>query len=295
MDSRIQQRLSTAIETHRGLLQAYPEALEQIALAELAESVWQSNAIENSTLALSDTERILSGLVPKGAHNLREIYEAKNLATVTESLLQAPEPLSIPLILKWHDQLLSGIRDDAAGRLRRAGEWVRVGNHIGANPEFVPALMDDAIRVYLARDTEHDIASIARFHCEFEVIHPFVDGNGRIGRLIINQQLWEQGLPPVIIRAKNRETDYYSLLDTYSKTNDHSGMTLLLTLLTIEAVHKRTALILSPRIIPLAEWAKRAGVRAQIAGNKAKRQTIPAFRMRNRWMIAEDHQVLSQE
>ena len=64
---------------------------------------------------------------------------------------------------------------------------------------------------------------IARFHCEFEVIHPFVDGNGRIGRVIINQQLLSQGLPPVIVRAKNRERDYYPLLDRYAALRTFGG------------------------------------------------------------------------
>lgn len=140
MDRRIQRRFDEVAEKYRVLSQGYPEALEQIALAELAESVWQSNAIENSTLQLDDTERVLSGKPPKGEHSLREIYEARNLATLTEELLWSTEPLTFQTILKWHGMLLIGIRDDVAGKLRHAGEWVRgavAGNK--AKRQTIPA------------------------------------------------------------------------------------------------------------------------------------------------------------
>ncbi|QJU52197.1 hypothetical protein SCB71_20820 [Herbiconiux sp. KACC 21604] len=105
----------------------------------------QSNAIENSTLTLEDTERILAGGVPTTARDLREIVEASNLARVTDDLLNSTEPLSVDLLLRWHRELLTGIRDDAAGRFRRGDEWVRVGSHLGANPAFVAGLIDEAL------------------------------------------------------------------------------------------------------------------------------------------------------
>lgn len=282
-------RIDALVEWYRALAAEHPEALEQIALAEVAEAVQQSNAIENSTLTLDDTERILAGRLPSGDHELREVYEARNLAGVTSELITTTESLSIDLILRWHGMLLAGIRDDAAGRFRRAGEWVRVGGHLGANPEFVSGLVSDALVRYRADVSSDFLEAIARFHCEFEVIHPFVDGNGRIGRVLINKQLKDLGLPPVIVRARNRRVDYYPLLEGYAKTDRHDGMTRLLALLLLESLNKRIALITSPRVIPLADWARINGVRGNIATNKAKRQTIPAFRLRDRWMIAADH------
>jgi len=251
--------------------------------------VQQSNAIENSTLTLDDTERILAGLVPRASRNLREVYEAKNLAAVTEDLLTGTEPFARDLILRWHGVLLAGIRDDVAGRFRQAEEWVRVGGHLGANPAFVPELVTDAIDRFQEDEAMPPLERIAWFHCEFEIIHPFVDGNGRIGRMLINKQLQDFGLPPVIVRARNRRSDYYSTLEEYSKRNSHDGMTRLLALLVLESLHKRIALISHPRVGTLADWARTAGISGVSATNKAKRQTIPAFRVRNRWMIAEDY------
>ena len=282
-------RIDALVERYRALVADHPEALEQIALAEVAEAVQQSNAIENSTLTLADTERILAGRLPSGEHELREVYEARNLAAVTVQLTTTSEPLTTDLMLRWHGMLLAGTREDAAGRFRRAGEWVRVGGHLGANPQFVFGLVSDALARYRTDVSSGFLEAIARFHCEFEVVHPFVDGNGRVGRVLINRQLQDLGLPPVIVRARNRRVDYYPLLDGYAKTDRHDGMTRLLALLLLESLHKRIALITSPRVIPLADWARTNGVRGNIATNKAKRQTIPAFRLRDRWMIAAGH------
>lgn len=289
------ERVDALLSEYREVVARYPEALQQIALAELAETVQQSNAIENSTLTLDDTEKILASGLLSGRHELREIYEAKNLAAVTLELMGAADPLSSELILRWHGMLLNGIRDDAAGRFRRAGEWVRVGAHVGANPEFVPGLVADALGGYRARlgaqgamSPAVSVGAIAWFHCEFEVIHPFVDGNGRIGRILINKQLQDIGLPPVIVRARNRQLDYYPLLAQYAKTDAHEGLTRLLALLLLESLHKRIALMTSRRVIPLADWARELGIPGNSATNKARRQRIPAFRMRNRWMIASE-------
>ncbi|MCE7482166.1 Fic family protein [Microbacterium profundi] len=282
-------RLEAVIADYRATVEGHPEALAQIARAELAESVQQSNAIENSTLTLDDTERILAGLMPAARRDLREVYEAKNLAAVTESLMTDREPFSVDLILRWHSMLLAGIRDDVAGRFRHADEWVRVGAHLGANPAFVADLVADALTRFHDDASMAPLERIAWFHCEFEVIHPFVDGNGRIGRMLINKQLQVIGLPAVIVRARNRRVDYYSLLAQYAKSSSHDGMTRLLALLVLESLHKRIALISSRRVIPLADWARAAGISGAAAANKAKRQTIPAFRMRDRWMVAEDY------
>ncbi len=284
-----QERIDALLSDHRQAAARHPGALEQIALAELAETVQQSNAIENSTLTLEDTERILAGQLPSGRHDLREVYEARNLAAVTSDMLATAESLSIDLILRWHGRLLAGIHDDVAGRFRHTGEWVRVGGHLGANPEFVSGLVTEALLRSCEGSSTSFLDTIARFHCEFEIIHPFVDGNGRIGRVLINKQLHDLGLPPVIVRARARQSDYYPLLERYAKTNAHDGMTRLLALLLLESLHKRIALMTSRRVIPLADWARAAGVRGTVAANKAKRQTLPAFRMRDRWMISEEH------
>lgn len=281
-------RIEALGRRYSALANDHGDALREIALAELPEAVQQSNAIENSTLTLDETERVLAGGVVPRQVDLREVYEARNLAAVTTDMADLDSPPTTDEILRWHGMLLAGIRDDLAGRFRRANEWVRVGAHLGANPEFVAQLVQDALAHY-AGDDGYFLDRVARFHCEFEVIHPFADGNGRIGRVLANAQLQALGWPPVIVRAKSRHRDYYPAIQRYATTGAHDHMTSILALLLQESLHRRIALLTSPRIVPLPTWARSVGMRGNVAANKAKRQTIPAFRVRDRWMIAADH------
>ena len=124
-------------------------ALYEISMSELSEMVYNSNAIENSTLTLQDTEAIIIHNKIVKDHEIREIYEVKNLAKITAELLKnSNERLSTGLILSIHSLLMSGIRDDIAGRFRSGKEWVRVGSHLGANPAFVTRLISELVDSY---------------------------------------------------------------------------------------------------------------------------------------------------
>lgn len=272
------------------LSQGNKRLLKEIAIAEIPEMVYNSNAIENSTLTLEDTEKILAGGELARKVNVREVYEAKNLAKITETLLEKTKhKLTIKLILGLHKTLLIHIDDSIAGRFRSGKEWVRVGNHLGANPMFVNSLMQELIDDYNHNKTRYFLDTIARFHAEFETIHPFVDGNGRMGRVLINLQLMNAGLPPIIIQNKSKQQEYYPLFNNYPTTMKFGGFTELFALLLQEALHKRITMLTAKKIIPLSVWASQNAIKPNIAANKAKRQTIPAFRMREKWMIAEDY------
>lgn len=269
--------------------------LKEIALAEIPEMVYNSNAIENSTLTLEDTEKILAGGSLERKVSVREIYEAKNLATLTETLLEKDKhKLTIKLILGFHKTLLTHIDDTIAGRFRSGKEWVRVGSHLGANPQFVPSLMQELVDGYNQHKIDYFLDAIAHFHAEFETIHPFVDGNGRMGRVLINLQLMNAGLPPIIIQNKSKNTAYYPLFSKYQSSMKFGGFTELFALLLQEALNKRITLLTAKRIIPLSLWASRNNIKANVAANKAKRQTIPAFRSREKWMIAEEYKSIEK-
>lgn len=124
-------KISTLFEVYKELSLGKKIALREIALAEIPEMVYNSNAIENSTLSLQDTEDILIRNLIKKDHDIREVYEAKNLAKITEQLLEnPPKKISIEHILEMHKTQLTHIHDDWAGRFRRNDEWVRVGTHL---------------------------------------------------------------------------------------------------------------------------------------------------------------------
>ena len=284
----LRKRIENLGVMYRALREYQPKAEWEITLSEIPEQVYNSNAIENSTLTLKDTEDILlRGQIQRDAE-IREIYEAKNLGRAMELLANNPnQNLTVELILALHGILMTGINDKLAGRFRSGNEWVRVGTHVGANPDFVNKLVFQLVENY-NKDERELIEKIAYFHDEFEYIHPFGDGNGRIGRVLLNQQLMKEGWPPIMIPAKNKNQEYYPALDAYDKRNDTGPLEEYIAILLIEALNKRLAFLQGKRVVTVKEWAEKNGANVNAVLNKAKRQTIPAFRQNERWMIAED-------
>lgn len=286
----IRDRINSLSEEYRKLAIKHKEAIKELTISELPEMVYNSNAIENSTLTLEDIEDILIHNQIRTDHEVREIYEAKNLASAIEYLMDNPEKeISVELILKLHKTLLTNICDEIAGRFRSGKEWVRVEIHIGANPEFVNGFMYELVEKYNSDTDKHFLDKITYFHAEFENIHPFGDGNGRIGRLLTNEQLDLLGLPPIIIPNKSKFNEYYPALNEYTKTGKVDKLTRLFASLLIEALYRRITKLTAKKIIPVSDWAKNNNINLQSATNKAIRGTIPAFRVRGHWMINRDY------
>lgn len=256
---------------------------------EIPESVYNSNAIENSTLTLKETEKILLEMEVSRDVELREVFEAKNLARVMEYVRSKDGPfeLSQESIELLHRMLIGNIDDPIAGRFRQKGEYVRVGSHIAPAPEHVERMIEAALIGY---GTDHETFlsdRIARFHCEFERVHPFCDGNGRIGRVLMNLQLLSFGFPPIIVRNKEKGR-YYEALQAYeSAKRDTEGMERIMSLLIIESLHKRITYLRGETIVTVSEYAKKTGKSVHALLNAARRQTIPAFRERGTWKIGE--------
>ena len=258
--------------------------LDVIFEAELPESVYNSNAIENSTLTISETEKILMELEVSRDVSVREVFEAKNLARVFEYIRAKLKELDLnkELILLLHEMLIKTIDESISGRFRKYGEYVRVGTHIAPAPEHIDLMLDQAISEYMGGIDEFIMDKIARFHLEFENIHPFNDGNGRIGRVLINVQLMQAGLPPVIIRDKEK-SDYYASFKRYREKKKTDAMERVILLALYESFHKRLAYLKGMKIIKLTDYAKRINATPQSVLNKAARQTIPAFREKGTW------------
>ena len=253
---------------------------------EIAERVYNSNAIENSTLTLPETEKILLQLEVSRHVSLREVFEAKNLAQV-ESFIKntaSQNPLSIDVILLLHKMLLTNIRDEVAGRFRTGNEMVQVGNHIGIPPEFINQRIQEMIVKYNSDMELSFIHKIGRFHAEFESIHPFIDGNGRIGRVLNNYLLIREGFPPIIVRNKEKET-YYNALVAYDNLHNEKPMIRVVDLAILESLHKRLAYLDGLQIVPLTEYAQTQKRSFQSLLNSSRRQTIPAFREKGVWKI----------
>ncbi|MBU4142821.1 Fic family protein, partial [Patescibacteria group bacterium] len=143
--------------------------------AEVPESVYNSNAIENSTLTLKETEKILLDMEVSRDVSLREVYEAKNLAQVFSYIRNKSQETEInkEVILLLHQMLIGGISDNIAGRFRKAGEYVRVGTHVAPAPEQVERMMEAILVEYTSNLSAYFLDKIAKFHLDFEITHPF--------------------------------------------------------------------------------------------------------------------------
>jgi Fic family protein len=253
---------------------------------ELAESVYNSNAIENSTLTLPDTEKILLDLEVSKNYSLREVFEAKNLARVYEYIRAKKDTIVLnrDTILFMHELLIGGIDDAIAGRFRKQGEYVRVGKHIAPAPEHILRMVEVLLDEYKTNQGETIFAKIAQFHLQFETIHPFCDGNGRIGRVLINLQLQALGYPNIIIRDKEKHL-YYKTFSHFRDEKSTKQMERVIYLAISEGLHKRIAYLEGREIVSLAEYAKKNALSLAGLINAGRRQTIPAFREKGVWKM----------
>ena len=282
----IKKRIQALKEEYDALRPGKESLLAMIDDVEIPENVYNSNAIENSTLTLEETEKILLEQTLSRNVSLREVFEAKNLARVIEYTRKKVKEreLGKDLIVLVHQMLIGGIDDAIAGRFRREGEYVRVGAYIAPAPEHVERMLETALLEYSSDLGTYFLDRIARFHLDFETIHPFCDGNGRIGRVIINFQLLQHGLPRIIIRNKEKDV-YYRAFSDYREKKTTKTMGGILSLALVESLHKRLSYLRGEMVIRLSEYIKQKGLSAPAVTNAARRQTIPAFREKGVWKI----------
>ena len=284
----IRNRIQALKRAYDTLRQGKESLLAMIDQVEIPESVYNSNAIENSTLTLEETERILLEQVLSRNVSVREVFEAKNLARITEykRAKAKDSDLNKDLILLLHQMLIGGIDDAIAGRFRGPGEYVRVGTHIAPAPEHVELMTDNILIRYSSDLGSYFLDKIARFHLDFESVHPFCDGNGRLGRVLINFQLIQLGLPRIIIRNSEKER-YYQAFRDYEDRQNTRTMESIMALALTESLHKRVSYLQGESIIRLSHYIKQRGLSAPAVTNAARRQTLPAFREKGVWKIGD--------
>ena len=272
--------------------------------AEIPEAVYNSNAIENSTLTLKETEKILLDMEVSRDVSVREVFEAKHLARVVGYIRTKSQESEIDreIILLLHQLLIGGINDQIAGRFRTKGEYVRVGTHIAPAPEHVERMIEATLVEYTSDHNSYFLDKIGKFHLEFETIHPFNDGNGRIGRVLINYQLQRLGFPGVIVRDREKK-EYYQAFGDYREgptsprlrgaSKNTKTMEKILVLGLMESLHKRIAYLKGETVIPLADYTKKHSLSGPALSNAARRQKIPAFREKGVWKISENFEYTS--
>jgi Fic family protein len=263
-----------------------------ISETEVAEQVYNSNAIESSTLTLEETEKILLQIDLDRFITEREIFETKNLARVVSYIDKKAkeQELDLNMILTLHKMLISNIRDDIAGRFREKNEFVRVGLHIAPGPQEVVGLLIKMLIEYLASSHDNIIKRIAKLHLTLEHIHPFIDGNGRIGRVINNYLLIREGFVPINIKFIDRKK-YYKAFKEFDTKGEASIMEEIIGKALTNSYHKRLAYLEGKEIIPLVEYGLKNKLSHSNLINKANRQTIEAFMEKGIWKISSDYSI----
>lgn len=188
--------------------ETYPKTVkekvkEQIAIA----FTYNTNAIEGSTITLEEAREIIHDKIAPNKP-LRDIKETEAHSNVFLKMLDNKEKISNNLLLGWHKDIFGETKPDICGKYR--DYLVRVGDYVAPDWQDVKELMNQLIQ-FINQSKLNVVELSARAHYRFESIHPFGDGNGRIGRLLMNHILWHNKYPMLVIEYKKRRSYYKAL------------------------------------------------------------------------------------
>ena len=208
------------------------------------EWTYNSNGIEGNTLTLRETQVVLEGITV-GGKSIKEHLEAINhekAILFLDDLVKDNEPISEWNIKNIHQLILKDIDNENAGRYRKENVTIKGATHIPPDYLKIPELMEKLILTYNTWNEYHPIIQAALLHGELVKIHPFVDGNGRTSRLLMNLDLMNSGYNPVIIKKESR-LKYYEALDKAHTTGNYTDFVKLVTKLEIEMLKKYLELL----------------------------------------------------
>lgn len=225
--------LKEAIDKHRPFSKELAKSLQEKLIVEWT---YNSNAIEGNTLTLTETKVVLEGTTI-GGKSMVEHLEAINhreAILFVEELISNKEPLSEWLIKNIHALILKGI-DNNAGKYRNENVVISGAKHIPPKHYEVGDLMQKLIGEYQNEwKLFHPVVRATLLHGEFVKIHPFIDGNGRTSRLLLNFELMKNGHPPIIIKNEERAR-YYDVIDLAHTTKNYEPFIKLVSELVVES------------------------------------------------------------
>lgn len=203
------------------------------------EWTYNSNAIEGNTLTLKETQVVLEGITIGGKtvkEHLEVINHEKAILYLND-LVKEKNPITEWNIKNIHRLILDNIDNKNAGKYRTENVMIKVAVHIPPDYLIVPELMERLIINYNSWASYHPIIKASLLHGELVKIHPFVDGNGRTSRLLMNLVLMNHGFNPIIIKKEDR-LQYYEALDKAHTTNNYTDFVKLTTELEIDMLNK---------------------------------------------------------
>lgn len=278
-------RVKQLIDQYRPLS---PSVVSRLREQLVIEWTYNSNAIEGNTMTLRETKMVLEEGVTIGGKLLREHLEVinhKEAIEFVESLVQSQEPISERDLKDIHTLILRKIDDHYAGRYRDIQVRITGSKHTPPDSFHLSQMMSEFTEKYLTHPEGHPVEQAALAHFHLVSIHPFVDGNGRTARLLMNLILMKNGFPPAVILKNDRKKYYDELEKAHAGSLDHFvffvGRALERTLaLYMEAIPNLTG-----EMLTLAEAEKVSPYSKHYLGVMARRGVIPAFKLSRDWMI----------
>lgn len=217
--------LKKSLDGCRPLTPAEVEAIKEVFLVE---HTYNSNAIEGNTLTLQETALVLQGITidQKPLKDHLEAVGYKEAFQFMEELAKQNKPLSEYDIKSIHNLVLAD-RPEDRGVFRRINIRIAGALTNPVEPYLIEPKIEELLKNYQKLSkTMRIVECVANFHLQFESIHPFIDGNGRTGRLLMNLQLIQAGLPAINIKFADRRK-YYDAFDEYAKSGSSEAMTVL--------------------------------------------------------------------
>ncbi len=279
-------------------LRPFPKAvLGRLHQQIVVEWTFNSNAIEGNTLTLKETALILQEGLTISGKPLREHFETinhKDAIQFLENVIQERQPLDENFVFALHKLILKGIADSESGVYRRHAVRILGAVHIPPNPLKVPALMGEFFREYRReRKKMHPVKLAAWLHHRFVAIHPFIDGNGRTARLLMNFVLMQSGYPPAVILKVDRRK-YYRVLKEADAGKQEAYVDFIGRSVERSLVIYIQALTPSSRnqekqgYISLAEAAEHSPYSQEYLSLLARRGILPAVKFGRNWMTTLD-------
>ena len=208
------------------------------------EWTYNSNGIEGNTLTLRETQVVLEGITV-GGKSIKEHLEAINhekAILYLDEIVKDENPITEWHIKNIHQLTLKDIDNENAGRYRKENVTIKGAIHIPPDYLKIPELMEKLILTYNTWSGYHPIIRASLLHGELVKIHPFIDGNGRTSRLLMNLDLMNSGYNPVIIKKESR-LKYYEALDKAHTTGNYTDFVKLVTKLEVEMLKKYLELL----------------------------------------------------
>lgn len=231
--------LKTLLDSKRPLTKGELERLNEEFTVEF---IYNSNAIEGNTLTLRETDMVLRGLTidKKPIKDHMEAIGHKEAFDYVLDLVKDKTPITENIIKQIHFLVLKDKTEDR-GVYRKVPVSIVGAKHTPVQPYLIEVKMQELLNSY-NKDSKDFIQELARFHVEFEAIHPFIDGNGRTGRLLVNLELMKLGYPPINIKFSDRKA-YYEAFDSYHIKGDIKPMVSLFGKYLLDRLQKYISII----------------------------------------------------